>query len=99
MGLFNNAAETERKAKLKALEDKRAAFARKLADEGFVRLQDELRNKTNELEYNFTQVLNTNVSSVSNIVKDDIAGLVEKVEIFTSTLYTNQRLVVKYFSN
>ncbi len=58
----------------------------KLADEGFVRLQDELRNKTNELEYNFTQVLNTNVSSVSNIVKDDIAGLVEKVEIFTSTL-------------
>lgn len=58
----------------------------KLTDEGFVRLQNELRNKTDELEYNFTQVLNTNVSSVSNVVKDDIAGLVEKVEIFTSTL-------------
>ena len=58
----------------------------KLTDEGFVRLQNELRNKADELEYNFTQVLNTNVSSVSNVVKDDIAGLVEKVEIFTSTL-------------
>ncbi len=58
----------------------------KLTDEGFVRLQNELRNNVNELEYNFTQVLNTNVSSVSNVVKDDIAGLVEKVEIFTSTL-------------
>ena len=58
----------------------------KLTDDGFVRLQTELRNKADELEYNFTQVLNTNVSSVSNIVKDDIAALVEKVEIFTSTL-------------
>ncbi|MBQ3101419.1 hypothetical protein IJC60_00275 [bacterium] len=58
----------------------------KLTDDGFVRLQDELRNKANELEYNFAQVLNSNVSSVSNVVKDDIAGLVEKVEIFTSTL-------------
>ena len=35
MGLFNDAAEAERKAKLKALEDKRAAFAKKLTEEGF----------------------------------------------------------------
>lgn len=35
MGLFDNPAEQERKAKLKAMEDKRVAFAQKLAKEGF----------------------------------------------------------------
>ena len=35
MGLFNNSEELERKAKLKALEDKRVAFAQQLAREGF----------------------------------------------------------------
>ena len=35
MGLFNDAAELERREKLKALEDKRTAFAEKLAKEGF----------------------------------------------------------------
>lgn len=35
MGLFNDPAEMERKEKLKALEDKRVAFAEKLAKEGF----------------------------------------------------------------
>ncbi len=35
MGLFDNAEELERKAKLKTLEDKRLAFAQRLAREGF----------------------------------------------------------------
>ena len=34
MGLFDNAAEQERKANLKKLEDKRLAFAQELEDEG-----------------------------------------------------------------
>ena len=35
MGIFNNAEEQERRQKLKALEDKRVAFAQQLAREGF----------------------------------------------------------------
>ena len=35
MGLFNSAEEQERKAKLKVLEDKRVAFAQRMAREGF----------------------------------------------------------------
>ena len=35
MAIFNNAEELERRAKLKALEDKRVAFAQQMAREGF----------------------------------------------------------------
>jgi hypothetical protein len=35
MGFFDNPEEQERKAKLKAMEDKRVAFAQRLAKEGF----------------------------------------------------------------